>query len=350
MWQLAANSDLVGSAPGPFPTRFPSKVTAACHLPDGWSTQALGNQGSASPCLYLPKLSPLPPLPGCTHICSACFLPFSVTALLLPSSACQTPHSWRELQAGRTGGAWWVTISSPGGLPGGGGALCLCRRLTLQHAPVGRVGDGVDVGWHLVPLLALVHLNDLLWVDGQLLVGVHHHAEEARVRLRKREPSLLQEPGRDRALTSSLWPPTTACMVWAPLCALSHFILIGAALNICTQSPILEMGKLRLGASQMAPVVKNPIQETQKTPVQSQVRKIPWRRKRQPTPVFLPGESHGQRSLVGYSPCGHKETWLSSWAHAQTKAQCPGGNLWHHWLHVQGRGAKGELGFLGHCL
>ena len=32
------------------------------------------------------------------------------------------------------------------------------------------------------------------------------------------------------------------------------------------------------------------------------VRKIPWRRKWQPTPVFLPGKSHGQRSLVGYSP------------------------------------------------
>ena len=32
------------------------------------------------------------------------------------------------------------------------------------------------------------------------------------------------------------------------------------------------------------------------------VRKIPWRRTWQPTPVFLPGESHGQRKLVGYSP------------------------------------------------
>ena len=30
------------------------------------------------------------------------------------------------------------------------------------------------------------------------------------------------------------------------------------------------------------------------------VRKIPWRREWQPTPVFLPEESHGQRSLVGY--------------------------------------------------
>ena len=32
------------------------------------------------------------------------------------------------------------------------------------------------------------------------------------------------------------------------------------------------------------------------------VRKIPWGRKQQPTPVFLPGKSHGQRNLVGYSP------------------------------------------------
>ena len=37
------------------------------------------------------------------------------------------------------------------------------------------------------------------------------------------------------------------------------------------------------------------------------VRKIPWRRAWQPAPIFLPGESHGQRSLAGYSPWGHKE-------------------------------------------
>ena len=36
------------------------------------------------------------------------------------------------------------------------------------------------------------------------------------------------------------------------------------------------------------------------------VRKIPWRRKLQPTPVFLPGKSHGQKILVGYSPWHHK--------------------------------------------
>ena len=37
------------------------------------------------------------------------------------------------------------------------------------------------------------------------------------------------------------------------------------------------------------------------------VRKIPWRKKWLPTPGFLPGDFHGQRSLVGYSPWGRKK-------------------------------------------
>ena len=36
------------------------------------------------------------------------------------------------------------------------------------------------------------------------------------------------------------------------------------------------------------------------------VRKIPWRRKWQPIPLFLPGKCHGQRGLMGYSPWGYK--------------------------------------------
>ena len=47
----------------------------------------------------------------------------------------------------------------------------------------------------------------------------------------------------------------------------------------------------------------------------SWVRKIPWRRKWQPTPVLLPGKSHGWRSLVGYSPLGHKESDMTEWLH-----------------------------------
>ena len=41
------------------------------------------------------------------------------------------------------------------------------------------------------------------------------------------------------------------------------------------------------------------------------VRKIPWRRKWQLTPVLLPKKFHGWRSLVGYSPWGHKESDIS---------------------------------------
>ena len=46
----------------------------------------------------------------------------------------------------------------------------------------------------------------------------------------------------------------------------------------------------------------------QETQVQSLGLKISWRRKWQPTPVFLPEKSHGRRSLVGYSPWGRKES------------------------------------------
>ena len=44
------------------------------------------------------------------------------------------------------------------------------------------------------------------------------------------------------------------------------------------------------------------------TRVRSLGQEDPWRRKWQPTPVLLPGESHGGRSLVGYSPWGRKES------------------------------------------
>ena len=45
----------------------------------------------------------------------------------------------------------------------------------------------------------------------------------------------------------------------------------------------------------------------------SWVRKIPWRREWQSTLVFLPGEFHGQRSLAGYGPWGHKESEMTAY-------------------------------------
>ena len=58
-------------------------------------------------------------------------------------------------------------------------------------------------------------------------------------------------------------------------------------------------------------MAKNPpaVQETQGDMGSiSRSGRFPQRREWQPTPVFLPGESHGQRSLVGYSPWGLKES------------------------------------------
>ena len=48
--------------------------------------------------------------------------------------------------------------------------------------------------------------------------------------------------------------------------------------------------------------------EDHKRWIPSLVGKSPWRRAWPPTPVFLPGKFHGQRSLAGYGPWGHKES------------------------------------------
>ena len=63
---------------------------------------------------------------------------------------------------------------------------------------------------------------------------------------------------------------------------------------------------LLLGASLVAQMVKN--LQCGRLGFNPWVWKIPWRRKWQPTPVFLPGKFHGQRSLEGYSPWGRKES------------------------------------------
>ena len=53
------------------------------------------------------------------------------------------------------------------------------------------------------------------------------------------------------------------------------------------------------------------------------VRKIPWRRAWQPTLVFLPGESHGQRDPVGYGPWGHRESdTTQATQHTCTQTYC----------------------------
>ena len=64
------------------------------------------------------------------------------------------------------------------------------------------------------------------------------------------------------------------------------------------------------------------------------VGKIPWRREGHPSPVFLPGESHEQRSLAGCSPWGHKESGTTEHTRTHIKLLCEVGLkmsfVWEH--------------------
>ena len=60
-------------------------------------------------------------------------------------------------------------------------------------------------------------------------------------------------------------------------------------------------------ASLVAQTVQNPPAMWERPGFNPWIGKISWRRAWQPTPVFLPGESHGQRSLAGYSPGHHRK-------------------------------------------
>ena len=73
------------------------------------------------------------------------------------------------------------------------------------------------------------------------------------------------------------------------------------------------------------------------------VRKIPWRRKRQPALVFLPGKAHGQKSLVGYCAWGHKQ--LDVTEHTRLHPNLYGGQAEGDLRHTQGRSrVKREVG------
>ena len=79
-------------------------------------------------------------------------------------------------------------------------------------------------------------------------------------------------------------------------------------------------------ASQVVLIVKNPYsnaEDIRDCGFHPWVEKIPWRRAWQPTPVFLAGESHGQRSLTGYGPQDCKESdRIETTSHAKVTDSC----------------------------
>ena len=72
--------------------------------------------------------------------------------------------------------------------------------------------------------------------------------------------------------------------------------------NLRTQDKFSSRRELRMNA------LHQDICKCRRPGFSPRVGTILWRREWQPTPVFLPGESHRQRSLVGYNPWGHKES------------------------------------------
>ena len=69
------------------------------------------------------------------------------------------------------------------------------------------------------------------------------------------------------------------------------------------------MSGIQHGAFELVQVVKNPPANAgDRRDIGPWAGKIPWRRAGESSPIFLPGEPHGQRSLAGYGPWVHRET------------------------------------------
>ena len=84
----------------------------------------------------------------------------------------------------------------------------------------------------------------------------------------------------------------------------------------CLPSPI-KGAQRNIWASLVAQTIMHVCLQRGRPGFDPWVRKIPWRRKWQPTPVLLPGKFHGLRSLVGYSPWGRKESDTTERLHFQ---------------------------------
>ena len=101
----------------------------------------------------------------------------------------------------------------------------------------------------------------------------------------------------------------------------------GGVCYLCVGNFYLSKGKKKkknTGTSLVAETVKR-LPTMRETRFNSCIRKMPWRRKWHPTPVLLPGKSHGQRILVGYSHgVAKSRTRLSDFTllHRKNKKEC----------------------------
>ena len=114
---------------------------------------------------------------------------------------------------------------------------------------------------------------------------------------------LLPHPSSLPASKAPCSPPLSACMEWPPTPTPSdrmNFLLIWILTAPCTPLHI-TLDYSCVGLPQWLSGKESACNA-------GDAGWIPWRRAWQPSPVFFPGESHGQRSLEEYGPLGHKES------------------------------------------
>ena len=138
---------------------------------------------------------------------------------------------------------------------------------------------------------------DLLAVQMTLKSLLQHHSSKA---------SFLQHSGLFMVQLSSLWLEKPSLWLYEALLA-----------NWCLCFLICHLG-LSQGFPDGASGKETTCQwrRHKRCGFDPWVRKIPWRRKWQPTPVFLPGRSHGQSSLVGYSLWCPKESDMTEYSNS----------------------------------
>ena len=123
---------------------------------------------------------------------------------------------------------------------------------------------------------------------------------------------------RHESINNSMWTPCCRlswCVCWS-LCCLPDSSYSSVMLRLVIASNFMNPYRWGFLAAQTLKASAYNAGDLDSIPGLN--RNIPWRRKWQPTPVLLPGKSHGRRSLVGYSPWGHKESDMTEWLHTLT--------------------------------
>ena len=116
-------------------------------------------------------------------------------------------------------------------------------------------------------------------------------------------PLRVQPLGTQRLFCGALYPPEPSASPKVPGASGFRLSLLRAAppgVETYASYHVLGLPRFRSG--------EEPSCQCRRPRFHLWVRKIPWRREWRPTPVFLPGEFHGQGSLLGCSPWGRKES------------------------------------------